>query len=252
MPPAPPTAAAARLFPAIDLRGGKVVRLTQGDYARQTTYGDDPLEQAQVFAQAGASWLHVVDLDGARSGEMTHAPHVRRICAETTLKVEVGGGVRSEQAIDLLLNCGVERVILGTAALRNWAWFEKLVQHKAYQRKLVLGLDARGGKVATDGWEKTSDVTALEIARRVSDWPLAAIVYTDIAVDGMLSGPNVAATRELAQATRVPIIASGGVGTLDHLRALRMLPIQGAIVGKALYENAFTIHEALAAFERGA
>ena len=237
------------LFPAIDLRGGSVVRLTQGDYDRQTTYGDSPLDQARVFESAGSTWLHVVDLDGARSGEMEHLEQIRAICENTKLKVEVGGGVRSEKAIDQLLGAGVERVIVGTAALRQWDWFSDLVQRDAYQHKVVLGLDAKDGMAATDGWEQTSDTSAIDIAKRVNGWPLSAIVYTDIAVDGMLTGPNVEATAAMADATDVPIVASGGVGTLEHLRALRELDVQGAIIGKSLYENQFTIDEALQAFE---
>jgi len=238
-----------RLFPAIDLRGGKVVRLTQGDYDRQTTYGESPLDQARVFEAAGSTWLHVVDLDGARSGEMEHLEQIRAICAQTSLKVEVGGGVRSEKAIDQLLEAGVERAIIGTAALRNWDWFTRLVQQDAYKHRIVLGLDAKDGMAAVAGWEEATDASALDIARQVSGWPLAAIVYTDIAVDGMLTGPNVHATAQMAAATDVPIVASGGVGTLDHLRELRRLPIQGAIIGKSLYENRFTIDQAIAAFE---
>ena len=237
------------LFPAIDLRGGKVVRLTQGDYDRQTTYGDSPLAQAQLFEQAGSTWLHVVDLDGARTGEMQHLQHIKAICEQTKLKVEVGGGVRSEKAIDQLLSVGVERVIVGTAALKKWQWFEKLVHQPEYHYRVVLGLDAKDGMAASDGWEQTSNRTAIDIAKQVKGWPLSAIVYTDIAVDGMLTGPNVQATAEMAIATDVPIVASGGVGTLEHLRSLKGLNIQGAIIGKALYENQFTIKEALLAFE---
>lgn len=237
------------LFPAIDLRGGKVVRLTQGDYGRQTTYGDSPLEQAQAFEAAGSTWLHVVDLDGARSGELTHLKQIHAICENTTLKVEVGGGVRSQRAIDQLIEAGVERVIVGTAALRQWDWFTGIVQQAPYQRRIVLGLDAKDGKAAVAGWEHTTDASAIDIAKRVNGWPLAAIVYTDIAVDGMLTGPNVHATRDMCHATDVPIVASGGVGNLSHLHALRDLPIQGAIIGKSLYENKFTIEQALAAFE---
>ena len=229
-----------------------MVRLTQGDYDRQTTYGDDPVAVAQGFEQAGATWLHVVDLDGARSGKMEHLEQIRAICSNTKLKVEVGGGVRDEIAIDQLLQAGVERVILGTAALKNWAWFESLMGNPTYRGRLVLGLDARKGKLAVDGWEQTTETTALEVAKTVSDWPLAAIVYTDIATDGTLKGPNVEATREMAEATDTPVVASGGVGTLDHLRALRELPVQGAIIGRALYENRFTIDDAIAAFEQGA
>lgn len=237
------------LFPAIDLRGGRVVRLLKGDYDRQTTYGDDPLSQAKLFEDAGSTWLHVVDLDGARAGHMTHLDIIERICKGTKLKVEVGGGVRSAETIDKLLNAGVTRVILGTAALKDWPWFESLIANRAYHHKLVLGLDAREGKLAVDGWEKQMAETALDVAKKVSDWPLAAIVYTDIATDGTLQGPNIPATEAIARTTKVPVVASGGVGTLQHLTALRKLPIQGAIVGRALYENAFTIGDALRTFE---
>ena len=239
-----------RLFPAIDLRGGNVVRLTQGDYDRQTTYGDSPLDQAKVFEDAGSTWLHVVDLDGARSGVMEHLEHIRAICANTGLKVEVGGGVRSAEAIDQLLDAGVERAIVGTAALRNWDWFTELVHAEAYRHRVVLGLDAKDGKAAVAGWEEATDASAIDIAEQVNGWPLAAIVYTDIAVDGMLTGPNVQATDQMCQATDVPIVASGGVGELAHLRELRKLPVQGAIIGKSLYENRFTIDEALEAYEK--
>lgn len=237
------------LFPAIDLRDGQVVRLHQGDYQQQTTYGMDPLEQAQVFAQAGATWLHVVDLDGARTGRVGHLEIIRQICRETSLKVEVGGGIRSTGAMDEVLAAGVERVILGTAALKNWTWFEGLMGNPTYRGRTVLGLDARNGKLATDGWAQQLDVTAVEIAKRICDWPVPAIIYTDIATDGTMKGPNLDATNRLAKATDVPVVASGGVGNLDHLRALRDLPIQGAIVGRALYESAFTIDEAIEAFE---
>jgi phosphoribosylformimino-5-aminoimidazole carboxamide ribotide isomerase len=237
------------LFPAIDLRGGKVVRLLRGDYDQQTTYGSDPLSQARAFADAGATWLHVVDLDGARSGHVQHLEQIEAICRGTSLKVEVGGGVRDEGTIDRLLKAGVTRVILGTAALENWTWFEGLMGNPTYRGRLVLGLDAKNDRLAVSGWEKTTAATPLDIARKVTDWPLAAIVYTDIATDGTLAGPNIDATRRIAQATHVPIVASGGVGTLDHLRALRTLPIQGAIVGRALYEGAFTPAQAVEAIE---
>jgi len=236
------------LFPAIDLRGGKVVRLLRGDYDRQTTYGDDPVDQAKLFADAGSTWLHVVDLDGARSGNPEHLEIIRGICSATTLKVEIGGGVRDDETISAYLEAGVERVILGTAALQNMAWFERAA-HGKFVDRLVLGLDARKGKLAIAGWEQQLELSAVEVAKRVSAWPLAAIVFTDIATDGTLAGPNVESTRELAESTDVPVVASGGVGTLDHLRELRDLPIQGSIVGRALYDGAFTIHEAIATFE---
>ncbi len=237
------------LFPAIDLRGGRVVRLHQGDYGKQTTYQGHAVDVAKSFADAGATWLHCVDLDGAKEGRLLHLKEIREICSTTSLKVEVGGGVRSEGTIDALLQAGVFRVVVGTAALRRWDWFEKLMGNPTYRGRLVLGLDARGGKLAVSGWEETTELLATDIARKVSEWPLAAIVYTDIATDGTMQGPNIEATRAMCEATDVPIVASGGVGTLDHLRALRALPVQGAIIGRALYEGAFTIDDAIRAFE---
>ncbi|MEM9790827.1 MAG: 1-(5-phosphoribosyl)-5-[(5-phosphoribosylamino)methylideneamino]imidazole-4-carboxamide isomerase [Planctomycetota bacterium] len=247
-PPATPNRT-RDLLPAIDLRGGKVVRLTQGDYDRETAYHDDPVAQAQAFADAGARWLHVVDLDGARAGHIVHGQVIADICKRTPLKVEVGGGVRSEGTIDAMLRAGVTRVVLGTAALKKWAWFESLMGNPTYRGRLVLGLDARDGKLAVSGWEQTTDRLAVDVAREVTDWPLAAIVYTDIATDGMLTGPNLVETRKLAEATHVPVVASGGVGTLDDLAALAREPVAGAIVGRALYEGKFTIDQALAAYE---
>lgn len=241
------------LYPAIDLRGGKVVRLLQGDYARQTTYEADPAEQARAFVDAGASRLHVVDLDGARAGEPVHLETIERICKAVgdSVRVEVGGGVRDERAVRDLIGIGVRRIVLGTAALQNWDWFDQLAHAPALANKLVLGLDARKGKLAVAGWEEQTELSAEEVAARVSDWPLAGIVYTDIATDGTLEGPNYEGTRRVAEATGLPVIASGGVGSLDHLAELRKLPIEGAIVGRALYEGAFTIEQALSAFEGG-
>ena len=180
---------------------------------------------------------------------LTHLDQIKSICENTSLKVEVGGGVRTEGVIFELLNRGVERVILGTAALEQWDWFEGLMSNPTYRGKLVLGLDAREGKLATRGWENQLDADAVEIARRVRDWPLGAIVYTDIQTDGTMEGPNIDATRQVAEATNTPVVASGGVGKLDDLSALRRLPVQGAIVGRALYDDAFTIEQALATFE---
>ena len=237
------------LFPSIDLRGGEVVRLYQGDYAKQTTYKVTAPEQAQTYADAGASWVHLVDLDGARSGRVEHLEQIREVASIPGIRLEVGGGVRDEAAIDALLSVGVDRVILGTAALTRWSWFEGLMSNPGYRDKLVLGLDAKAGRPAVAGWEETTSRTALEVAAEVSDWPLAAVVYTDVATDGTFAGPNLDATAELAAATRVPVVSSGGVGSLDDLRALARLDLQGAIVGRALYEDRFTAAEAVAAYE---
>lgn len=237
------------LFPAIDLKDQQVVRLYKGDYDQKTVYGNDPLAVAQSFAEAGATWLHLVDLDGAKTGEMIHLDIIRSICENTSLKLEVGGGIRSTVVVDQLLDAGVTRVVIGSAAMNDWDWFSGMMDDEKYHHRLVLGLDARKGKIAIHGWQDTTDVDALDIAKKVRDWPLAAIVFTDIATDGTLQGPNAVSTQEMAEATKVPVVASGGVGTLEHLEVLRKLDIQGAIVGRALYDHAFTIDEALKVFE---
>lgn len=237
------------LYPAIDLRNGQVVRLFQGDYGKQTTYHADPVAVARSFEEQGARKLHVVDLDGAKAGRLMHLEQIGNICRETNLDVEVGGGVRKTAAIDALLAAGVRRVILGTAALQNWQWFESLMGNPTYNHRIVLGLDARDGKLAVSGWQEATDASPVDIAKAVNDWPLDGIVYTDIATDGTLAGPSLDSTREVAAATRIGVVASGGVGTLDHLRQLAELPLQGVIVGKALYEEQFTVSQALEALK---
>jgi phosphoribosylformimino-5-aminoimidazole carboxamide ribotide isomerase len=216
----------------------------------QKTYSSDPVAQAKEFEEAGATWVHVVDLDGARTGEMTQLEMIRGICEGTGLRVQVGGGIRSTGVVDRLFSCGVERVVLGTAALRDWSWFEGLVSERAYADRLVLGLDAREGRLAVQGWEEATELTAEGVAARVSGWALGAIVYTDISTDGTMAGPNFVGTRRVAESTSVPVIASGGVGTLADLRALRGLPVAGVIVGRALYERRFTLGEAIGVIER--
>ncbi|MDX1564570.1 MAG: 1-(5-phosphoribosyl)-5-[(5-phosphoribosylamino)methylideneamino]imidazole-4-carboxamide isomerase [Phycisphaeraceae bacterium] len=237
------------LLPAIDLMDGQIVRLYQGDYDRQTTYGDDPVDQARRFEDAGARWLHVVDLAGARNGRSEHLGVIERICAQTGLQVELGGGIRDRETIRRCLEAGAARLVLGTAALGQWDLFQQWVHEPALEKKLVLGLDARHGKLAVSGWETETETDIEQVAEQVSGWPLAAIVYTDIETDGTLAGPNLEATERIARTTDVPVVASGGVGKIEHLLALRRLPIEGAIVGRALYDGAFTIEEALEAFE---
>ncbi len=233
------------LIPAIDLRSGKCVRLLQGDYDRQVNYQDDPLEVVRRFEQAGARWLHVVDLDGAREGRPCNIETIHAIAAGTRLNVEVGGGIRDDATVEELLATGVARTVIGTQALRDWAWFEALVHRPAHHHRIVLGLDARDGRLAVQGWTEQTDQTASEVAERVADWPLSAIVYTDIARDGMLSGPNVEAVGQLARVSKVPVVASGGVTTLDDVRRLVELPIEGMIVGRAIYEGQFDLDEAI-------
>jgi phosphoribosylformimino-5-aminoimidazole carboxamide ribotide isomerase len=233
------------VIPAIDLRDGKVVRLIQGRYDRQITYKDDPAEQARAFHADGARWLHVVDLDGAKAGEPVNTESIAAIAALGLLKVEVGGGIRDEASIRRLLDMGVTRVIIGTKAISDFAWFSDMA--RKFESRLVLGLDARGAKVATHGWLEESGRTTLEFAARADELPLAAIIYTDIAKDGMLTGPNIERTKELAEAVETPVIASGGVKEVEDIRKLKPIGVAGVIAGRSLYEGTLTLKDALAA-----
>ena len=233
------------ILPAIDLRAGKCVRLLQGDYSRQIDYADDPVAMAGQFEQAGARWLHLVDLDGAREGRLCNLPVIERILRETRLKVEVGGGLREVDVIESLLAAGVARCVVGTKALEDWAWFEQLVGRPNCRGRICLGLDARQGKLAVRGWTKEMTLTALEAADRVAEWPLAAIVYTDIGRDGMLLGANIEAMKEMAARSKVPVIASGGVTDVDDVRRLAKLPLLGIIIGRAIYEKQIDLAEAI-------
>lgn len=237
------------ILPAIDLRGGKVVRLAQGDYDRQTTYADDPVSVAKAFVAAGARWIHMVDLDAARTGTPTNTASVAAVAAAVDARIQLGGGARDEAAIDAMLAGGVARVVVGSAALRDWAWFEGLLARADLAGRLALGLDARGGRVAAQGWTEQLATTAVELARRTRGRPLGAIVYTDISRDGMLGGVNVEATAEIVAATDVPVIASGGVGSLEDVRRCKAIGCAGAIVGRAYYEGAIDLAGAVRAAE---
>ncbi len=235
-------------IPAIDLRGGRVVRLFRGDYNQQTTYDVDPLEIALRFKDSGCRWLHVVDLDGARDGRLVNLEIIERLIRKTGLQVEVGGGIRTEEVIEYLLAIGARRLILGTRAIADGDWFRSMVHDTRFRHRLVLGLDAREGRVGTHGWtiSGTENPTALEVVRNVAQWPLAAIIYTDITRDGTLTGPNIAATEVLVRHTGdIPVIHSGGIGGLDDIRALKHLPLAGIIVGKAIYERTIDVGEAV-------
>ena len=234
------------LFPAIDLKNGEAVRLEQGDMARATIFHRDPAEQARTFAAQGFKYLHIVDLDGAFAGRPMNAAAVECILSAVKIPVQLGGGIRDRAAIEAWLGKGVARVIIGTAAVRDPALVKEAA--KAFPGRVAVGLDARGGKVAVEGWAKTSELFALEIARRFEDAGVAAIVYTDIARDGMLKGLNLDATIALADALSIPVIASGGFATLDDVRALlaaRAQKLAGAIVGRALYDGRLDAAEAL-------
>jgi phosphoribosylformimino-5-aminoimidazole carboxamide ribotide isomerase len=234
------------IIPSIDLRGGAVVRLKQGDYSRQIDYSVDPLATAQSFAEAGAKWMHIVDLDGAKEGRPMQTELISKLASTTGLAVEVGGGIRQRQHIDLLLQAGAARIVVGTKAMEDWEWFKALVHDPVYRGKIVLALDARNGEVAVRGWTAGSGKKAIDVAREVTDWPLAAILYTDVAKDGMLTGPNFEQTGAMATAGKIPVIASGGVGNIEHIKQLTQLPVWGAIVGRSLYEGAVDLREAIA------
>jgi phosphoribosylformimino-5-aminoimidazole carboxamide ribotide isomerase len=235
------------LYPAIDLKDGKCVRLVQGDMGRATVFNDSPADQARAFAAAGFSWLHLVDLNGAVAGLPLNAPAVEAILAAVRLPVQLGGGIRDMAGIERWLEAGVQRVILGTVALTNPALVREACRR--FPARIAVGIDARDGMVATHGWTKTSDVTARELALRLEDAGAAAIVYTDIARDGAMKGPNVVATAELAEALATPVIASGGVSSHDDLRALKAVEgsgIAGVICGRALYDGRIEPATALA------
>lgn len=234
------------ILPSVDLREGKVVRLKQGDYAQQLTYDVDPVKTAKSFRDAGAKWMHIVDLDGAKEGRPMQMELIERMIAASGLHVQVGGGVRSDVDIRQFLKAGAARVVVGTHAMDNWGWFEQLAHDPQLGHKLVLALDARDGVVAVRGWTESSGKRAVDVARQVSDWPLAAILYTDVARDGMLQGPNYERTRELAEAGKVPVIASGGVGSIEHVQRLRQLPVWGVVIGRSLYEGKVDLAQALA------
>jgi phosphoribosylformimino-5-aminoimidazole carboxamide ribotide isomerase len=237
-----------QIWPAIDLRGGKCVRLRQGDYAQETVFGDDPAAMARLFVEQGAEYLHLVDLDGAKSGKPENLPAVRAILAAVKIPCELGGGVRDEATIAALLDAGLSRVVVGTRALREPDWFREMA--RKYPNRLAIGIDARDGRVATHGWLETSDTLAVDLARQFEGEPIAALIYTDIATDGMLAGPNVPAMREMREAVTLPVIASGGVTTGEDVANLAAAGVAGCIVGRALYEGTLTLADALQAARR--
>jgi len=226
------------LFPAIDLKNGEAVRLQQGDMARATVFNRDPAAQARAFAQQGFEYLHLVDLDGAFAGKPVNAAAVERILATVKIPVQLGGGIRDRATIDAWLGKDVTRVIIGTAAVRDPALVKEAA--RAYPGQIAVGLDARDGKVAVEGWAETAQLSALELAQRFEDAGVAALIYTDVARDGMLRGLNLDATIALAERISIPVIASGGLASLDDVRALlkpRAQKLAGAVAGRALYDG---------------
>ena len=233
------------IIPAIDLIGGKCVRLIQGDYQRRINYENDPVKQAQEFSQAGAEWLHIVDLDGAKVGRAVNTDTISAISALGQLKIEVGGGIRDEASIKQLLDMGAERVIVGTKAVSDFKWFSEIAEK--FSGKIVLGLDARGSKVSTHGWTQDSTQNLLDFATEAAKLPLAAIIYTDITRDGMMAGPNFERTKELVQAVEKPVIASGGVREISDIKKLAELAVEAAIIGRSLYEGTLNLSDAIEA-----
>lgn len=234
------------IYPAIDMRGGKCVRLLQGDYDKETVYGDSPFDMAKKFADEGADWIHMVDLDGAKDGKRVNDQYVIQAARELGASVQIGGGIRTEEDILHYLDNGVTRVIIGSIAVSNPEFAIDMICK--YGKAIAVGLDAKNGYVATHGWLETSEVKAVDLGKRFADAGAETFIFTDIATDGMLSGPNVEAVRLLARETGKSVIASGGVSQLADLAELQEYAsegVAGAIVGKAIYEGRFTVAEAL-------
>ena len=235
------------IYPAIDIRGGRCVRLTEGRFDAETVFADDPAEMALKWAGMGAEFLHLVDLDGALAGEGKNVPVIERILQSVNIPVQLGGGIRNLETIEKLLALGVTRLILGSAAVKNPQLVEEAC--KKYPGHIAVGIDAKNGDVAIEGWGKGSGVAATELAKKMAAYGVETIIYTDISRDGMLSGVNVEATAALARACGVPIIASGGVASLEDIRRVKAVEadgVQGCIIGKAIYTGAVNLKEALA------
>jgi len=237
------------IYPAIDVRGGQCVRLQQGDYDRQTVFGADPAAMARRWVAEGARALHIVDLDGAREGRPINGESIRAIVQAGGVPCQLGGGLRTEADIALALTWGIERVVIGTRALKAPGWFEEMCRR--FPGKIVLGIDARDGKVATEGWLEVSEIGAIELAKKFAHLPLAALVYTDISRDGMLQGANVDAMAQMAGAVTIPVIASGGITTAEDVQQLATRGLAGCIVGRALYEGKLNLTDIISAASRG-
>ena len=232
-----------RIYPAIDIKDGKCVRLFKGRFDDVTVYGDSPAEMAKMWEAQGGEFIHVVDLDGALKGHGVNAEKIKEICESVSVPVQTGGGIRTMADIEAKLECGISRVIIGTKAVSDSEFVKEAVAK--YGDKIVIGIDAKDGMVAVEGWEKTSDFTAVEFAKKMVSLGVKTIVYTDIATDGTLAGPNVEAMREMADAVDADIIASGGIGSLEDILSLKDTGVEGVIVGKALYTNRVDLKEAV-------
>ncbi|SFE93617.1 1-(5-phosphoribosyl)-5-[(5-phosphoribosylamino)methylideneamino]imidazole-4-carboxamide isomerase [Alteribacillus iranensis] len=234
------------LYPAIDIRGGKCVRLLQGDYNKETVYGDSPFDMAAKFEEAGVSWIHMVDLDGAKEKKRINDRVIVETAKQLSVNIQVGGGIRSEEDIAYYIENGIQRVILGSVAVQHPEFAKEMLEK--YKEKIAIGLDARDGRVAVNGWLETSDVTAVELGKKMADFGAETFIFTDIAKDGMLEGPNIKAISELAEATGKNVIASGGVSKLDDVKELakhQNKGVSGVIIGKALYTGKVDLMQAV-------
>lgn len=238
-----------QLYPAIDMKNGQCVRLKQGKFEEITVYSASPEKVAAYWEEQGATFLHLVDLDGALAGYSVNEAVIRRTCETVSIPIEIGGGIRTAEAIERMLNLGVTRVIIGTKAVENPLFIREVVKRFGPDR-IVAGVDAKNGMVAIEGWEKVSTISAEELCVQMKEFGVRHVVYTDISRDGMLTGPNVEATRALTEATGMDIIASGGMSSMDDLKRLCEAGVKGAIIGKALYEKRIDLKEAVEAFER--
>lgn len=234
-----------RIYPAIDIKDGKCVRLLRGSFDDVTVYGDDPAEMAKRWESEGGEYIHVVDLDGALKGHGVNAEAIRRICESVSVPVQTGGGIRTMEDIEAKLSCGISRVIIGTKAVSDPEFIKNAVAK--YGNKIAIGIDAKDGKVAIEGWEKTTEFGAVEFAKKMAELGVKTIIYTDIATDGTLAGPNVEAMKEMASHVDVDVIASGGIGNMDHIMSLSGTGVEGVIVGRALYTGGVELAAAVEA-----
>lgn len=239
-----------QLYPAIDIKNGQCVRLRQGQFQDIEIYSHTPTKVARQWENEGASYIHLVDLDGALAGHSVNEDTIRDIVNEVNIPIQVGGGVRTIQDIENKLNLGVSRVIIGTKAVENPAFIKEAISHFGSER-IVVGIDAKDGMVAIQGWEKVSNFNAVTLGIQMKEIGIKTVIYTDISKDGMLQGPNIEHTEQMIQSTGLEIIASGGISSLMDLEKLESIHVQGIIIGKALYEKRFELHEAIELFERG-
>ncbi len=237
-----------RIYPAIDIKDGKCVRLLKGQFDKVTVYGNNPAQMAKKWEDEGGEFIHVVDLDGAKHGHGVNAEIITEICKSVKVPVQTGGGIRTMDDIEKKLSCGVSRVIIGTSAVRDAEFVRKAVEK--YGDKIVIGIDAKDGMVAVEGWEEVSEFGAVEFAKKMESLGVKTIIYTDIATDGTLAGPNVAAMREMVENTSMDIIASGGIGNIEHIKSLIPTGVEGVIVGKALYTDSVKLDDAISIGEK--